>query len=340
MPANKNALLRYKTIDACLRNRRREWTLEDLIDACSDALYEYSGKDDIVSRRTVQMDIQKMRSSELGYNAPIVVYDNKYYKYADPDYSITDTPLSESDIQQMAEAVDILKQLSGFSSFSGMEDIVGRLEDHISAVRHEHRPVISFESNGLLKGLQFITPIYEAVTSKTCIRITYKPFKSDEPKKIIFSAYLLKEWHNRWFVFGQTKGRKTISNLALDRILEISPCPDETYEDSESFNPETWFNDFVGVTKAFGAKAKVKFLASESEAPYIETKPIHSSQTTLRRNDDGTVLFQIEVIPNFELEQAILNYGEGVKVVSPKSLVLRMRERLKKAAAQYGKYRR
>lgn len=92
MPANKNALLRYKTIDRCLRNRSREWTLEDLIEACSDALYEYSGKDDYVSRRTIQTDIQRMRSSELGYNAPIVVYDNKYYTYSDPDYSITDTP--------------------------------------------------------------------------------------------------------------------------------------------------------------------------------------------------------------------------------------------------------
>ena len=39
MPANRNALIRYKTIDKCLQNRYRRWTLEDLIEACSDALY-------------------------------------------------------------------------------------------------------------------------------------------------------------------------------------------------------------------------------------------------------------------------------------------------------------
>jgi len=340
MPANKNALLRYKTIDKCLRNRAREWTLEDLIEACSDALYEYSGKDDYVSRRTIQTDIQRMRSSELGYNAPIVVYDNKYYKYSDPNYSITDTPLSDSDLQQMAEAVNILKQLSGFSSFSGMEDIVGRLEDHLNAVRQDLSPVISFESNGLLRGLHNITPLYEAVVEKKCIRILYKSFKADTVQEFTISPYLLKEWHNRWFVFGKKKGWNGMTNLALDRILSIEGCPEEPYEEDADFNPETWFDDFVGVTKGSGCKAKVKFLASASEAPYIETKPIHSSQTILHRNDDGTVLFQIEVIPNFELEQAMLNYGEGVKVISPRSLVLRMRERLKKAAAQYGKYRR
>ena len=31
MPANKNALIRYKTIDNCLRNRYRRWTLEDWV---------------------------------------------------------------------------------------------------------------------------------------------------------------------------------------------------------------------------------------------------------------------------------------------------------------------
>ena len=135
MPVNKNALLRYRTIDNFLRNTRRQWTLDALIDACSDALYEYTGKDNLVSRRTVQLDIQKMRSSELGYEAPIEVYDNKYYRYSDPDFSITNTPLSAQDMEMMGNAVAVLKQLSGFAAFSGMEDIVGRLEDHLSAAR-------------------------------------------------------------------------------------------------------------------------------------------------------------------------------------------------------------
>lgn len=69
MPVNRNALIRYKTIDTCLRNKYRRWTLEDLIDACSDALYEYEGIDKGISKRTVQMDIQMMRSEKLGYNA-------------------------------------------------------------------------------------------------------------------------------------------------------------------------------------------------------------------------------------------------------------------------------
>lgn len=61
-----------------------------------------------VSVRTVQGDLQIMRSDKLGYNAPIEVYDRIYYRYADPDYSISDTPLTEEDCDLLKEAVELL----------------------------------------------------------------------------------------------------------------------------------------------------------------------------------------------------------------------------------------
>ena len=109
MPANKNALIRYKTIDNCLRNRYRRWTLEDLVEACSDALYDMEGITKGVCARTVQMDIQIMRSDKLGYNAPIEVYDRIYYRYADPDYSITEMPLSIEDCKLIKKAIILLE---------------------------------------------------------------------------------------------------------------------------------------------------------------------------------------------------------------------------------------
>ena len=110
MPANKNALIRYKTIDNCLRNRYRRWTLDDLVEACVDALYDMEGITKGVCARTVQMDIQIMRSDKLGYNAPIEVYDRIYYRYADPDYSITEMPLSIEDCKLIKEAIILLEK--------------------------------------------------------------------------------------------------------------------------------------------------------------------------------------------------------------------------------------
>ena len=151
MPVNKNALIRYKTIDNCLRNPYRRWTVEDLVDACSDALYDFEGIRRGVSLRTIQGDLQMMRSDKLGYNAPIEVYDHKYYRYSDRDYSIMNLPLSHNDIETMTEAVNLLRQFEDFDHFNEMSDVVSRLQDNLAVARGKKK-IVDFEHNGNLKG--------------------------------------------------------------------------------------------------------------------------------------------------------------------------------------------
>ena len=337
MPVNKNALLRYKTIDNCLRNRARKWTLEDLIDACSDALYEYTGKDEYISRRTIQLDIQKMRSDELGYNAPIIVKEKRYYTYEDPDYSITNIPLTENDLSLMSEAVGVLKQLSGFSALSGMEDIVGRLEDQVSVVRHEKTPVIYFENNERLVGLNHIAPLYQAIASKTPVELTYQSFTATRPHTFVFSPYVLKEYRNRWFVYGRRMRYASLQNLALDRIIEVKPAPkDAVFIEDPEFDPKTFFEDVIGVTKASTDEPHiVTFWASPEQVPYITTKPLHRSQRILKVNPDGSAVFDIKVVLNYELEREFISFFSGVKVLSPKLLVNHVSRKLKDAADMY-----
>lgn len=337
MPVSKNALIRYKTIDNCLRNRYRQWTLEDLIEACSDALSEYEGRDENVSRRTVQADIQMMRSDKLGYNAPIVVRQNKYYTYEDPDYSITRVPLSEQDMAMMSDAVGVLKQLSGFAAFAGMEDVIGRLEDHVSAVRHAKKPVIYFEKNDNLVGLHHITPLYEAIVARRPVRIVYKSFKHRHEDDFIFSPYVLKEFRNRWFVFGRRGGGSDVFNLALDRMLELGPAPqDAEFIPMGHFNPETWFSDMVGVTKDRSMHPQtVRFRADAKNAPYIRTKPFHKSQMVVDTDPEGNTTFQMQVVVNPELERDLLAYGDGLTLLAPQSLRNRITKRLKTAVANY-----
>ena len=134
MPANKNALIRYKTIDRCLRNRYRRWTIEDLVDACSDALYDMEGIRKGVSLRTVQGDIQMMRSDKLGYNAPIEVYDQRYYRYADPQYSITDIPLSEDDFMLIKRAVELLGKNENLIQSGEICKVLMKVKNRLTAI--------------------------------------------------------------------------------------------------------------------------------------------------------------------------------------------------------------
>ncbi len=336
MPINKLALIRYKTIDNCLQNRFRKWTLEDLVEACSEILYEYEGITRGVSLRTVQLDIQNMRSEKLGYNAPIIVTDKKYYSYSDKNYSITNIPLTRSDLGTLNEVVEVLKQFKGFGYFQELTGMVSRLEDKVYKQQHRGRSYIHFEKNDLLKGLEFIDPVHKAILNRKVLEIRYQSFKARQPTQVVFHPYLLKEYRNRWFVLG-VNSKELQLILALDRIIAVKEMEDEAYLKNTVMDIDTYFDDVIGVTKSPSMKPQLIVMKiDKANAPYIQTKPLHPSQKELKLEPDG-LIFSIEVIWNFELEREILGFGEQIKVLSPRKLCNRINHRIGKMQAQYDK---
>ncbi|MAX70887.1 MAG: WYL domain-containing protein [Flavobacteriaceae bacterium] len=331
MPINKNALIRYKTIDKCLQNNYKQWTLNDLIEACSDALYEYEGKDIDVSKRTVQLDIQMMRSDKLGYNAPIVVYDRKYYKYEDPDYSIVNIPVTDKDIKVMNEAIQVLRQFKDFSLFKEMDGVLQRLEDSVYASQKDNRAIIHLDKNEQLKGLEFIDVIYNAIQSKKVISVTYQSFSARTSSVMQVHPQLLKEFNNRWFLLASHKQK--MMTLALDRILNIDVENGVDYVDLQ-INGDTYYKEVIGVTVSNSRAQRVQFWVDKKNAPYVITKPFHPSQRTIKTREDGTI-FNIFVQHNFELERLILGFGESIEVLKPKKLRDRILKKLKQSVKNY-----
>lgn len=335
MPLNRNALIRYKTIDQCLQNRYKKWTLDDLIEACSDAIYEYQGIDTGVSRRTIQADMEMMRSNKLGYEAPIIVVDKKYYTYSDKNYSITNSPLNQQDVQVLTEISGLLKQFKGFNHFADLNEMLSRLEDKIYSQKTHSTPVIDFERNDNLKGLEYIEVIRKAIVAKKTLCFTYQSFKARDASTFCFSAYLLKEYRNRWFVLGvQHKKVVQVFNLALDRIQSIEEH-EEPYRENTMLDLSTYYNDVIGVTKSARQRdCEVVFWIDSDNAPYVITKPLHHTQKMLREDETGKV-FSIKVVLNFELERELLGFGSKMKVLSPRILVKQMKQQLQKTIEGY-----
>ena len=329
MPVNRNALIRYRTIDKCLQNRRRKWTIENLIEACNEALYEYEGIRRGVSLRTIRLDLNAMRSDKLGYNAPIIVRDKKYYSYEDPSYSITNIPLSSQDLGVLQEVSHLLQQFKGFSHLTDISEMISRLEDQIHSEQSQSPLVIDFEKNDLLTGMQWLDILYKAIISATTVRLTYQSFKAHKPSNLIFYPYLLKEYRNRWFVLGMLRTGRDILTLALDRIQDITPLHGEVFRRQKDFDPHTHFHPIIGVTRNIGEEPiEVVFWANHYHAPYIRTNPIHHTQKVIETIPTG-VHFSIRVIPNFELERELMGFGEGLKVLSPSRLVRSIKKRVR-----------
>lgn len=335
MPVNRNALIRYTTIDKCLRNKYRLWTLLDLQEACSEALYEFEGIDKGVSIRTIQLDIQNMRSEKLGYHAPIVVKDKKYYSYSDPDYSITKLPLTTTDLNKLNDAIEILEQFKNFDQFKEMSVLVNKLENKYQNQLEKRRSIIHMDKNENLKGIDLLNNIYHATKSKKVLEIKYKSFRARKSSRIILHPYILKEYNKRWYVVGSTKRSYHIVHLALDRIESFILRDDITFVDDGSFNPDTYYDHAIGVTIDKDIYPReIICRISHHMAQYILTKPIHHSQKEVNKDEKG-VTISLKVHHNFELEKIILGHGPDIEVLSPPSLRKRIHLLSKKTFEQY-----
>lgn len=338
MPLNRATLIRISTIDKCLQNHYRRWTINDLIDACTDALTEFEGRSNPVSRRTFQNDLALMRSDRLGYNAPIVVRDNKYYEYEDPDYSITHLPLNDEGLDALNSALDILRQLQGFPQLASSIDTISKLNEQISRQTGTSVPAMDMEHVPGYKGAQFIGAIYDAVRKRQTLVIEYRSFKARQPQELVVYPYLLKEYRNRWFLICEKSTNRSpqINIFALDRILSVRLDKGHPFRKCVDFDPEHFFDDTIGVTKSIGDKARrVVIKIDRQQAPYVESKPFHKSQKVEQRFRDGSIQLSLKVVINNELERLILGYGGHAEVIAPPEFRARIAESVMKAAEHY-----
>lgn len=335
MATNKHAIIRYQALDKCFRNTGRKYYVEDLIKACNKAIYEFTGVDVGISRRQVFEDVKFMESSQ-GWNVPLERCRDGhrvYYRYSDTSFSINNQPLNETEESQLKEALMTISRFKGMPQFGWIDEISARLDAGLGLSKSKKK-IIEFEQNDYLKGLEFITPLYNAILYSKTVLIKYQSFRQPEPQSIIFFAYFLKQYNNRWYAFGKNAESGFIINLALDRIVDVTDHK-RKYEKNTEIDFDEYFEDIVGVTVANETKVeRIELKVSNVLFPYIQTKPIHGSQKIKERREDVTII-TLDLIPNYELESVILSYGEGVGVLSPASLKNKVQARLEKMIANY-----
>jgi len=333
MPTNKHAIIRYQALDKCFRNWGKKYFIEDLVNACNQALFDLEGISDGIKKRQVYDDIRFMES-ESGYSADIERHADgrsKFYRYQDPSFTINKPELNEEEVGQLREVLSTLKSFKGLPQFDWMEQIATRFES-ILDLNPDQREIIGFEKNPFLSGLEFLTPLYNAILNKKVITVSYQSFKSGNESEFTVSPHYLKEYNNRWFLFGHHEGFEQPMNLALDRILTVKEMRQAYIEPKVDY--EEYFEDVIGVSiHQDEAIVKVLLKFDVQTLPYVLSKPLHGSQKIKEVNGDK--LIQIEVIPNYELESKLLAFGDRVKVIEPNALTERVKKRLKRAFQNY-----
>lgn len=319
MSKHENAVIRYIALDKCFRNQRRKYFLEDLLDACNQALTELNSNSSGIQRRQLFKDIRFMEDP-LGYDAPIEKKREGrriYYRYSDADFSINKRPLNQQEATQLRESLQTLSRFRGLPQFGWVEEISARLTQEFGLAASEK--VIDFYDNPDYVGREYISLIYEYIVNKTTIEITYKPF-SKEAYSIVISPYYLKQYNNRWFVIGYTEKYKSKTSVfALDRIVDIQPSK-QAYEPLDGMDFEEYFDDMIGVTIPGGSVQEEVILRIDNKRwKYVETKPLHGSQTIRERGEEYTII-RLKLYINRELKSLILSFGKDMEVLAPEYL--------------------
>lgn len=336
MAITKNPLIRYKILDKCFRNPYKNYYFETLLQTVNETLYEITGDEEGIKTRQLRDDIAFMRSEE-GWSIELDELNDgkkKIYRYTDIDFSINNAPLNEVEMGQFQSAIQVLSQFEGMPQFEGIQEIIAKLKTDLKISTND-KPIIGFDSSQDLKGIEFFSTLYNAVQNKTPLEITYKDFKSEEPYTYLFHPYYLKEYNNRWFLFGlHLESWKSDWNVAIDRIVAVNPKAIPFIE-NETIDWQDYFSDMIGVSKSENAVLEQIVLHfNQVTGKYMENKSIHETQKHKWINEN-TLELKINVMVNYELERLVLSYGESVKVIEPEHLMLKIKARLNNALINY-----
>lgn len=334
MAVNKNALIRYKALDKCFRNSGRKYFIDDLLEACNRALQALNPKSDGISIRQIYEDIRYMES-EQGWSVRLLrgrVGRKVYYYYEDRSFSINNQPLNKFEAEQIRAALHVLSRFKGLPQFNWADEQILKLQQAYNLEERNYK-IIDFDNNEYLVGQEYLSTLFNAILYKKVILIKYQPFTRDEPFEHKVHPYYLKQYNNRWFLFGRNPDYETISVFALDRIFAVEEIND-VYQ-SPLLEFDEYFEDLIGITIPENKKVEeIRIHVDKSLWPYIKTKPIHGSQKVLERTNEYTEI-EISVYVNYELISLLLSFGSRIMVISPEALRLKMIEQAKLILNKY-----
>ena len=329
-----NVMIRYLALDKCFSNRGRRYTADELLEECNSALRNYVSSDAGISKATLWNDIRFMKSEE-GYAIDLErIQEGRqvYFRYRDPEFSITHSPLSEPEAIRLMAAIEIASRFTGLPQLEWLGPIVEKLSK--SAITEPGNQIIYFEENKRLRGIGFINELTDHILRKNALTITYQSFKREDAVFFEISPYALKQHNNRWYILGKSDVIPGLTVLALDRIISFKPSA-SPYMANQYFDFGEHFKKVVGITVPESQEEKeIQLKVSKEQWPYVRTKPLHPSQTIIEEFDDR-VLFRITVVPNFELEKLLLSFGDALEVVSPISMRAALAKRIKKMEGMY-----
>jgi len=308
-------------------------------------------KDDLANQKKDQQIIQGKKG-----RSPV-------YAYTTTKVELTFETLSEDNLLALQHA---LNMLDGTDLASNANDLwlkvtrntrfskMGTLQELKKYLFFDDR----YRDN---KNRDLVPTLCNFIINQEPIKLWYLPFKDSTPKHVIIHPYSVREYNRRYYLCGMhesgleefsRRDHKRQVNLGIDRIVNAAGSrEDVTSQDivhaeeivyvtqPEHFGADYYAN-VIGLTVPRDQNPKKVQLAISPEFKgYMETKPLHASQKSTRKQVtvDGKqwTIFEYSLVTNKELINNILHLGTMCKVLAPQELVREVSSAVKQLAAHY-----
>ncbi|MBM1105181.1 WYL domain-containing protein [Aurantibacter crassamenti] len=326
MANSKHAHLRYNILDEYFR--KRAYSFEDLLIALNTAL-EIHYPDERISVRTLREDLKVFRDNINGFAAPLPE-KARILKYSDSSFTIADRPLLDYEQYLIDAAQQLLERFENHPKYDRLAEALLKFQEEEQKQKNENINILFYDHNDEYKGIKFLKPIYHAINNKMVLTITYKGFKDKEVTTYEFHPHVLKQYNNRWFVFGFNDA-KNIKNWSIpldERLIDFKKNKQVIYVKSNT-DWHRFFNSMVGIVKPLNStKERVVLRFYNGREEYFKTKPFHPGYDLFFEIDKKNQVW-FDTIINRELVQQILSYGQDVQVLEPKILRIEVAKQIK-----------
>lgn len=178
-----------------------------------------------------------------------------------------------------------------------------------------------------------LTAIIEAMKADRKVKVTYRHFTHCESATFLIEPYCVKLFENRWYVLGRNNFGD-IKIYAFDRILEAE-VTEARFRLPKDFDAADFFGRYYGVMIDHEKRAqRIVLRARGKHKYYMQSLPLHDSQR-LVEDSDNYADFEYFLVPTFDLELKLLQFGSMVEVLEPACLRDSMRDWVSEMAEIY-----
>jgi predicted DNA-binding transcriptional regulator YafY len=318
MPLNKNAYQRYIVIDSLLRNKMRPYpTMQELIAACNERLSIDT------KLNTIQKDIERMKMPPPdGFNAPI--YYERYHKgymYTDPDFKIGNLDLTDADIASIRESLALVQSIGAGridEKFGhAMQKVLATVAEAFDQPQRNAASYLQTMSPPISRGFAHFELFSRACRERIPLSFVHYGYKKRRFTVVELHPFLIKEFDNKWYLFGYSEKHKEVRHFGFDRIYS----PLLLNKPFARFDQQATFDLLAHAYGVFPIpdkkKQRITLEVSSLITHYFEAYPIHNSQQ-IKKHEDGTAQITLELVPTIELARLILWHGYHVQQIAPK----------------------